>query len=239
MSTPKFVKYLTDLSSKLIGIENKLEILKKQLSKLNASLPSNVYIPFVNEQIRSYIVLNIPVKETKVFVTKDKAPYLIAVELFDPLEIAYDPEMNKVSLHSDKGYLPAPQLPMEGSLVTKSSKKTSEELYRRELEKNLIAKFSGKQKKLKRSQYITIEKAKAQRVYKNLVKDSKFKYQPKVKTSINYEDRASFLSNPDPLEEDKFLCIETESRKSQKAIERLTKENEVNPLMSVGSSRER
>ncbi|MDR3548213.1 MAG: hypothetical protein P4M11_08135 [Candidatus Pacebacteria bacterium] len=36
-------------------------------------------------------MLYIPPKEAKVFVTKTKAPYLIAIELFDPLEVVEEP----------------------------------------------------------------------------------------------------------------------------------------------------
>ena len=48
MSTPKFIKYLTDLSSELMASENKIVLLREELAKLNNKLPSNVYIPFVN-----------------------------------------------------------------------------------------------------------------------------------------------------------------------------------------------
>jgi len=47
-STPKFVKYLTDLSSDLMACDNKLAVLKEELEKLNMKLPSAVYIPFIS-----------------------------------------------------------------------------------------------------------------------------------------------------------------------------------------------
>ncbi len=82
--------------------ENKLDTLQRELRQLNLKLPATVYVPFVTgtdlilinhmlENIRNYIVLYIPPKEAKVFVTKTKAPYLIAMELFDPLEIVNEP----------------------------------------------------------------------------------------------------------------------------------------------------
>ena len=70
--------------------EHKLETLKKELGKLNRKLPANVYIPFVNGRLRNSIVLHIPPSEVKIFITKGKAPYLLALEIFDPLEIVYE-----------------------------------------------------------------------------------------------------------------------------------------------------
>jgi len=48
MSTPTFIKYLTDISKTIVGCENKLETLKSELRQLNLKLPATVYIPFVN-----------------------------------------------------------------------------------------------------------------------------------------------------------------------------------------------
>ncbi len=48
LSTPRFIKYLTDLSSELMACDNKVATLRDELTKLNSKLPSNVYIPFVN-----------------------------------------------------------------------------------------------------------------------------------------------------------------------------------------------
>ena len=46
MSTPSFIKYLTDLSIVILSTENKLEMLKNELRQLNLKLPATVYIPF-------------------------------------------------------------------------------------------------------------------------------------------------------------------------------------------------
>ncbi len=53
-------------------------------------------------------MLSIPPGESKIFVTKGKVPYLIAVEIFDPLEIAYDPLIGTISPRLGPGKLPAP-----------------------------------------------------------------------------------------------------------------------------------
>lgn len=49
-------------------------------------------------------MLHIPSKEAKVFVTNTKAPYLISIELFDPLEILSEPLL----LDFNQESLPAP-----------------------------------------------------------------------------------------------------------------------------------
>eukprot|EP00831_Metopus_contortus_P052689 TRINITY_DN44240_c0_g1_i2.p1 TRINITY_DN44240_c0_g1~~TRINITY_DN44240_c0_g1_i2.p1 ORF type:complete len:159 (-),score=35.82 TRINITY_DN44240_c0_g1_i2:60-536(-) len=116
-STPRFINYLTDISSELIFAEDKITELKSQLRLLNKKLPSNVYIPFVKEQIRTYVILHIPPSEAKIFITKGKCPYLIACEVFDPLEIVIEPEIRKI----DPFNLPAPPSPISSSCLLYTS----------------------------------------------------------------------------------------------------------------------
>lgn len=61
--------------------ENQLGLLQSEMMKLNKSLPSNVYVPFLNENIRNYVVVHVPVTEPKIFRTKTRAPYMITIEL--------------------------------------------------------------------------------------------------------------------------------------------------------------
>lgn len=79
MSTPKFIKALTDISYELIAQPNKEDYLKEELKKINKFLPASVYIPFVNskdiililsESMRNYAILHIVTDEAKVFQTK-------------------------------------------------------------------------------------------------------------------------------------------------------------------------
>jgi hypothetical protein len=46
-----------------------------------------VYIPFVSNSIRNYAVLHIPLSECRVFQTKERAPFMVAVELYRPDEL--------------------------------------------------------------------------------------------------------------------------------------------------------
>jgi ATP-dependent Lon protease len=48
LSTPKFIKNLTDISNELITVTNREEYLKEQLKSINKMLPASVYIPLVN-----------------------------------------------------------------------------------------------------------------------------------------------------------------------------------------------
>jgi hypothetical protein len=48
LSTPKFIKTLTDISNELITQVDRAEYLKVELKKLNTALPASVYIPFVS-----------------------------------------------------------------------------------------------------------------------------------------------------------------------------------------------
>ena len=47
LSTPKFIKYLTDISDLLMQSQDKRSTLREELRKLNHFLPSSVYIPLV------------------------------------------------------------------------------------------------------------------------------------------------------------------------------------------------
>ncbi len=48
LSTPKFVKTLTDISEELITVANRTEYLREELKKVNLKLPGSVYLPFVS-----------------------------------------------------------------------------------------------------------------------------------------------------------------------------------------------
>ena len=59
LSTPKFIKCLTDVSHNLsrmkIPKEEKVAILKEELKKINQHLPASVYLPFVNCNIAPFL----------------------------------------------------------------------------------------------------------------------------------------------------------------------------------------
>ena len=93
LSTPKFIKTLTDISLKLIHEPKREEYLRREIRKINKILPSSVYIPFVNgksneliiiDSIRNYAILHIVTDEAKIFQTKERAPLLLCLEAFRP-----------------------------------------------------------------------------------------------------------------------------------------------------------
>lgn len=93
LSTPRFILSLTEVSQKLgelkeVSKKDKLEILKKEIYRINQHLPASVYIPFVQSSTRNYCVLNILAEEAKVFQTKERAPIMLTIEVFRPDEMA-------------------------------------------------------------------------------------------------------------------------------------------------------
>ena len=85
-STIWFIDALTDISNKLLSSENRKEMLEEELKKLNLKLPAKVYIPFQGRSYRKCSVLQIPPAEARIFTTKERCPYLIAIETFEPSE---------------------------------------------------------------------------------------------------------------------------------------------------------
>lgn len=57
---------------------------------MNRKLPAQVYIPFVNKSMRNYAVLHIAVEEAKIFQTKERAPLLLCIEAYRPIEMTLD-----------------------------------------------------------------------------------------------------------------------------------------------------
>jgi hypothetical protein len=76
------MKYTTSDEKKLF--------LKKRLCEINRMLPAQVYIPFVNKSMRNYAILNICAEEAKIFQTKERAPVLLCLEVYRPIEMTID-----------------------------------------------------------------------------------------------------------------------------------------------------
>lgn len=77
-----FVKCLTHISSGLVDIERDLrrDVLRRELEKLNDFIPTNVSIPTERKPHR---VLRIVPEDAHVFSTKERAPFLLVVEVED------------------------------------------------------------------------------------------------------------------------------------------------------------
>jgi phosphatidylinositol 4-kinase len=85
-STLAFIEQLTEISNVIMRSGDKKTVLQKELMRVNQKLPACAYLPFSDSKIRNSFVLHIPVSEAKVFTTKERAPYLICLEVFSPYE---------------------------------------------------------------------------------------------------------------------------------------------------------
>ena len=66
-------------------VPTSLKFLKRELIDINTYLPANVYIPFA--KLRNYIIAHISIPETRIFKTKNRAPYMLVLELIRVEEI--------------------------------------------------------------------------------------------------------------------------------------------------------
>lgn len=78
---------LTDISVKILKSENKMKFLHESLAKINKNLPATAYVPILSKLHRNYMALNIAEQESRLFITAEKAPFLICVEVFQPQEL--------------------------------------------------------------------------------------------------------------------------------------------------------
>ena len=108
LSTPSFIKHLTDISDDVMTYQTPKEkklFLKQKLCDVNQMLPAQVYIPFVSKSMRNFAILNIAVEEAKIFQTKERAPLLLCIEAYRPIEMTLDdtseifdaPQMEKLA----------------------------------------------------------------------------------------------------------------------------------------------
>ena len=62
--------------------------LRDRLKEVNKQLPAAVYLPFVSDSMRNYAVLHIVADEARIFKTKERAPVMISIECYRPVELA-------------------------------------------------------------------------------------------------------------------------------------------------------
>ena len=74
------------ISENLKYADPKIISLKADICKINEKLPAAVYIPFITNSIRNYAILNIIGSESRVFSTKERAPFYICIEIYRPEE---------------------------------------------------------------------------------------------------------------------------------------------------------
>ncbi|CAG9329930.1 PI4KB_9 [Blepharisma stoltei] len=102
MSTLWLVEDLNVIAEKILYLEKKEALLATEIKKVNLMLPASVQVPFPGKVPKNCAILHIPPSEIKVFETKERAPYLICVEIFDPEEEKkiLEEEEEDISSHS-------------------------------------------------------------------------------------------------------------------------------------------
>ena len=73
------------------------EIIINEITKINKKLPANVYLPFLSNNTRNYIIVHIPVTELKIFKTKERVPFMLVFEMIRLNEILYEIEKENSS----------------------------------------------------------------------------------------------------------------------------------------------
>lgn len=71
-------------------VPNQLEYLHHKLKEINKQLPAAVYLPFVHASKRNYAVLHIAADESRIFKTKERAPLLLCIEVYRPIELSLE-----------------------------------------------------------------------------------------------------------------------------------------------------
>ena len=82
-STLNFIDHLCDISNELPKhpIEEQMNYLYEQLLEINKKLPCNVYLPFLEESTRNYLICHIPLDGVRIFRTKTRCPIMLTFEL--------------------------------------------------------------------------------------------------------------------------------------------------------------
>lgn len=92
LSTINFIDQLCNISDRLMYVNpfEQRKVLLNELKQVNGNLPSNVYLPFMNQAMSNYVVCSIPLSEAKIYKTKQRAPYRITIESFKLDELTYN-----------------------------------------------------------------------------------------------------------------------------------------------------
>ena len=82
-SSINFIEHLCDISNELAKqpIDNQKIFLYKKLAKINKKLPFNVYLPFLHDSCRNYLICHIPLEAASIFRTKTRCPIMLTFEL--------------------------------------------------------------------------------------------------------------------------------------------------------------
>ena len=82
-SSLNFIEHLCDISNELSKYSNDFQriYLYGKLLEINKKLPCNVYLPFLKESTRNYLICHIPLDQIKIFRTKARCPIMLTFEM--------------------------------------------------------------------------------------------------------------------------------------------------------------
>ena len=91
-SSLNFIDHLCDISNELPKhpIDEQMLYLYEQLLEINKKLPCNVYLPFLAESTRNYLIVHIPLDGVRIFRTKTRCPIMLTFEMIRIDEINKD-----------------------------------------------------------------------------------------------------------------------------------------------------
>ena len=97
-STLNFIDHLCDISNDLpkYTIEEQKLFLFKKINEVNKKLPCNVYLPFLKDSIRNYLICHIPIDGVKIFRTKTRCPIMLTFEMVRIEEINQEIEKDGI-----------------------------------------------------------------------------------------------------------------------------------------------
>ena len=82
-STINFIEHLCDISNELPNhpIDEQMLFLYQKLRDINKKLPCNVYLPFLKDSTRNYLICHIPLDGARIFRTKTRCPLMLTFEM--------------------------------------------------------------------------------------------------------------------------------------------------------------
>ena len=101
-STLNFIEHLCDISNELPNypIEEQMLFLYEKLRDINKKLPCNVYLPFLKDSTRNYLICHIPLDGAKIFRTKTRCPLMLTFEM-----VRIDEIVERIKQEQEKGNL--------------------------------------------------------------------------------------------------------------------------------------
>ncbi len=182
-SSLNFIDHLCDISNDLPKqpIDEQMLFLYEKINIINKKLPCNVYLPFLKDSARNYIVCHIPLEGVKIFRTKTRCPIMLTFEI-----IRID-EINKEIHDIDER-------------VDQSAKMRSKSFASSDINLDLLSEKKSKKKKKVLNEIITYDETKdynnvdydlskpvSIKTKDNVTKKKSGKNMPKVKIKTNQE----------------------------------------------------